>query len=213
MNKNILLGVVILLVLVAGGGAFMAMQKSTKQPAAEQSQSAKSQTMEGTLKNLLTGGKSLKCTYTSKTASVSVDTIVYVANGKIRGDFTSKSSQTAVKGHMIIDGQYSYMWTDMSKQGFKVAIDQNQPTPGANESLGQSPSLNQSYTYSCSGWSVDASAFVLPSDITFSTMTVPTQSPSSQPDVSQAPSAACAYCDQATSDAAKTACRAQLHCQ
>ena len=123
-----------------------------------------------TLRGLLSLGSSQKCTFTDATnPTASSEGTVYVAQGQLRGDFTSVVSGVAIESHMIVLGSTSYEWTDAATGGFKMALAtiENQQAPGPNQ--GFNP--NKSVDYSCTGWSTNASVFALPVGIQFSNMT------------------------------------------
>jgi hypothetical protein len=220
MNKKtgIVIAVVILLLLLLGGGVFLMTKKSqtpttkTEQPAA---QNTTPETAQGTLKSLLANGKSVKCSFdNSASDSAKSSGTVYVASGKMRGDFQVTSAETTTVSHMIVDSQNSYLWTDNSKQGFKFAVNQQEPTGTTSGTSGgsQGPDINQTVNYSCQDWSPDNSMFNLPSDITFSAFTVPTV-----PVVTGAStgntSSQCAVCDNIPAGTARDTCKAQLNCK
>lgn len=124
----------------------------------------------------------------------------------MRGDFTAKEASTTVSGHMIVVNNESYTWTDLSKQGIKMAINTSEAEASAgSENSNQSVDLNQNVSYHCSAWAEDASKFSLPTDITFTSFTVPS--------ASGVPGNACAACNNLPAGSAQTACREQLHCQ
>jgi hypothetical protein len=123
-----------------------------------------------TLQGLLSLGSSQKCTFTDATSiTASSEGTVYVAQGKLRGDFTSVVSGTTIKSHMIVLGDTSYTWTDTTKEGSKMALAtiENQQAPGPNQGFNPNKKVN----YSCVGWLTDASVFALPAGIQFSNLT------------------------------------------
>jgi hypothetical protein len=215
MNKKIII-VVLILILIAAG-AYLLMKKTPQAPVnhapvtiQNKPANSKSQTMQGTIKSLLTAGKSQKCTYSSQLESSSVEGIVYVTNGKMKGDFTTTSKENKVTGHMIVDGGYSYIWTDLTSKGIKMAIDlQQQPSSASANS--QAPDINQSFSYTCQGWTPDNTVFAPPSNVSFTTFTLP--SSGAMPSGIQVPSAACSACDSIPAGAGRDTCRTQLHCQ
>ncbi len=216
MNKQIAIILGVLAVIIIAGVAYLMMKNAqhsqmvsvTTQNKPTSPASPTTQTIQGTLKSLLSAGKSQKCTYSNKIQTGSVNGIVYIANGKVRGDFTSSTVQNKVSGHMIVEGGYSYVWTDLSNQGVKMAINQQQPstTPTNN----QAPNINQTFTYSCQGLTEDDSMFVLPSAISFSTFAMPTSGLPASAGTSQ--SFSCSACNSVPAGSARDACRAQLHC-
>ena len=219
MNKNvaILIGVLIVFIVILGAYSLTkkSPQSSTNQAPVTTEKKSTTQTMQGTLRSLLSAGKSQKCTYSNKLKSASINGTVYVANGKIRGDFTSGAEQTKVNGHMIVDSGYSYIWSDMSKQGIKMAIDLQQQQPTGSTANSQTPDINQTFEYKCQGWTEDATMFVLPSTITFSAVTLPGTQPSgaTPSGVMTNPAVTCSICDKIPAGSGRDTCRTQLHCQ
>ncbi len=214
-KNKIVVGIVILLVVLLGG-VFLTMNKSKSQtstPSAKvgqpEMQKATTETAQGTLKSLVASGKSVKCSFSnSATDSAKVSGTVYVSSGKMRGDFKTTSNDS-VSSHVIVDSQNSYIWTDMSKQGYKFAIANQQQTNAAGRSQG--PDMNQTVDYSCQDWSVDGSVFALPTDITFTSPIMPAAS-STTGGGSTGVSAQCAVCDNIPAGSGRDACKAQLRC-
>ncbi len=214
MNKKVLVIVVVLLLLL-GGGAYV-MSRTSSAPASGTTMTASptaapttAQT-QGTLKSLLTAGKPQTCTFTSQNGNTTGT--LYVADGKMAGDFTTTTQGNTVTAHVIVASGFSYVWTGMTKMGFKMALTDLQPTPGQNS---QSVGLNETVSYSCKDWSTDTTKFTLPTDMTFSTIKIPTTSVQTGATTSggTGASSACSACDNIPAGAAQTACKTQLHCQ
>jgi hypothetical protein len=211
--------IVILILILLGSGVYLFMKKSPQssnpQTSTTQNQpSTSTNQTQGTLKSLLSAGKSQKCTYSSKVGSTSVDGTVYIANGKMREDFTTTSAQTKMNGYMIVDGGYSYVWSDLSNQGIKMAFDQAQPSNAPTSANSQTPNINQAYTYTCSGWAENSSMFTPPTNITFSTITVRPVLPSGTASSGAVTnSSACSACDSLPAGTAKDTCKIQLNCK
>jgi hypothetical protein len=189
-------------------------QKSSKSPGTQTVQTAvptattapaAATATEGSLKSLLTSGVPQTCSFENKKQANTNGTI-YVSGGKMRGDFTSANQGQNITGHIIVDSGNNYIWTDLSKQGMKIALTAEQ-TGGSSGTQGMD--INQTVSYACKPWAPDASKFALPSDITFSTFTVPKGA--SGVSVTGATSA-CGACDSMPTEA-KVACRAQLNCE
>ena len=156
MNWKVIGGVIVAVVVI--GIVVFGMGGKSDTPSNEET--------KGSLKNLLAMQGSQKCTVTSKTENSESSGEVMVANGMMRGMFTSTAGGQTVKSNMIVKDNVSYMWTDMTTQGFKMAFGEV-PT-GTGETQGQQAiDVNQEYGYDCNDWSKDASAFELPADITF----------------------------------------------
>ena len=99
-NKNILITVVVLALIVLGAGAYFTLgnkrgQGSKDGPSASQNQGPATESSPKTLKELLASSVSQKCTFTNTTedASTTMDGVVYTSGGKICGDFTSKTQE------------------------------------------------------------------------------------------------------------------------
>jgi len=227
MNKKILLILGILVLVLLGAGVFFLSKlgstqnqpeliQNQKTPSTAQSNTGnKSGPIETTLKSLLSMGKSLKCSFSNNTKDASVSGTVYAGSGKVRQDFQTNAAGIATSGHVIVDSSTMYMWTDTSNQGFKFALDQvSSPSSGSAQS--QTPDINKAMNFSCKGWSIDNSFFVLPSKVTFQSFTVPSASQSGGTTGGSgvgAPKSACAACDNLPAGEARNACRTQLKCQ
>lgn len=124
-------------------------------------------TFSGSMKDLVAKNQSVKCTFNHSTDIDTSSGIVYVSDGKIRGDFdiTAKQAVGTFQAHMITDGEYSYVWSSLIAQGFKMPIANlsgqtaSAPTSGVD--------YNQSLDYACEPWTVDSSVFVIPTEISF----------------------------------------------
>lgn len=179
MNKKILVIVVILILSLIGAGVFFFLKpspqvqpKSQNQTAGEGKNVNKPEAIETTLKSLLSMGKSLKCTFLNNTKEATVSGTVYAGNGKVRQDFQSKAAGSSTSGHLIVDGSNTYMWTDGNNQGFKFAVDKV-PSASSGSAQSQTQDINKTMNFSCQGWSADNSLFVLPSNVTFESFSIP----------------------------------------
>jgi hypothetical protein len=209
---------ILLIILVLGVGAYLLMKKSPQSstnqaPVATQNKpDSTKQTIQGTLKSLLSAGKSQKCTYSNKAESASINGTIYITSGKMRGDFVSGTEEKKVNGHMIVDGKFSYVWSDLSKQGIKMAYDPNEqaPTSVPANTNNQTPDINQTFAYTCQGWTENNTVFVPPTDITFSEFAMPSVVVPS--DAATNPSA-CSACDNLPEGTTRDTCKTQLNCK
>jgi len=220
MNRNVAIVVGILILFIIGSGAYLALNKSTqpsinKAPVTKnESADSGTQAVQGTIKSLLSSGKSQKCTYSNDPKSASVSGTLYVANGKMRVDFVSGTEQAKISGHVILDSGFSYVWTDMSKQGVKMAIDQKLQQPSSAPVNSQTLDINQALAYTCQGWVEDSFVFTLPPDVTFLTFTLPTVAPSGVVPSSKATNPSnCSVCDNLPAGTARETCKTQLGCK
>lgn len=235
-NKNTIIIIAIVIILLIGGGLFLSMNKTAPQgnapqipdrgnpPAAttslnvNQNNNNSIEQIEGTIKSLLTSGKSISCTFSNNDKDVNISGTVYASGGKIREDFQSSASENKMSGHVIVQPPDAYMWTDQFKQGFKFSIE-GQPTPPAGQN-NQTPDINKTMRFTCQPWTADSSVFNLPSDITFQTMSIPAGAAGGSASGSSNGSSTgttnltnqCAVCDNIPAGAARDACKAQLKC-
>lgn len=220
MNKKALPVIIILLLLVLGLGVVLVMSKKSspsvsentvvQTPAVAQKTETTEQPAQETLKSLLTGGKSQKCTFSNTTDATTVNGTVYIAKGKIREDFKSTAAGVETNTHVIVDSTYSYMWTENSQQGFKFPITQEPTATSSPSQSSQSVDLDQMLNYTCSGWTEDDSLFKLPANVTFQSFTVPSLPPTGSASGS---ADQCSVCDDLPAGDAQDTCKTQLHCQ
>jgi hypothetical protein len=213
MNKKLGVIIVIIVLLLLGGGAFVMSHKSvapketTSLPPANPIETkAEATGTLGSLKSLLTSTVPQTCTFASQKEATTNGTI-YISGGKLRGDFTSTNEGQTINGHMLVETGYSYVWTDLVKRGMKVAITEGQTSENTNT---QGMDLNQAVSYSCKPWIADASKFSLPTDVTFTTITLPPKA--AAPSGTGTATSACSACDSLPT-AAQSACKTQLNCQ
>lgn len=171
------------------------------------------------LTDLLSGGKSQMCTYEYQDPqSGTVKGVVYVSEGKMRGDFTTSASGKPYSGSMINDTKYVYTWSTGNKQGFKTQVTADvkkliaEGSGSASSNQQQSIDTNAKYDYKCSNWSTDNSKFTPPGDVKFTDyssmmkqITVPTGTGS------KTTSPQCGACAYLTGEQ-KTTCLAQYNC-
>lgn len=205
-QRGIIIAVVVILALlgffalgqikkpVSPAGEQSAVQQSSSTPATQESLT------KGSLRSLIAAGKNVNCEINYPDGNTKGTT--YVSGNKIRGDFTVKGPDNKeISSHMINDGTYAYIWTDLSKTGTKMKIDPVKPsvTPSAQT---QSADLDREVDLKCSPWSIDNSKFSIPSDIQFSDLTSVMKNPigSGVPKVDKS------VCDQIPDAAAKSEC-------
>lgn len=219
-NKNLIITIAVIIILLIGGGLYLGMKKDAAPSQAPQPENKtmtsdntgnKLEQVEGSLKSLITGGKSLTCTFSNNLNDTSsINGTVYTSGGKVREDFQSTSAQVKVSGHVIIESENGYMWTDQNDQGFKFAIN-GQPTPASTHN--QTPDIDKAMKFSCQPWNVDSSLFNLPSNITFQTMTIPAAPPSGAMQRGLPNSTnMCAVCNNIPEGPNRESCKAQLKC-
>ena len=170
-------------VAVGTGGWFMMHHPSTPKAdrtntevvATSTTPSTESFSAKSSLKDIVARGGSWQCTYQINVAGVNSTGTVYVAGGKVRSDFSSKVPQVnmTIDSHMVSDGAYAYTWTSAMPQGYKVALDAKAKTAmggSAPASAHQDFDYNGALDYNCVAWPTDESKFVVPTNITFTTV-------------------------------------------
>jgi uncharacterized protein YxeA len=211
MNNKIIAGIIVVLIILAG--AFFLMRSKSGDVASE-SQTADSQTQvqseKSSIKSLLASGSTRKCTYSVDQDGYKSEGTIYVANNKMRGDFTALIDGKETMSHMINDSATSYMWTDGVGQGMKFSISPEDVNSDQYKSAKTGAvNLDQNYDFSCDSWVVDTSKFELPSNVQFSELPkIPSftpetaGSPESSLDTKEAQQAIC----NSLTGAAKDAC-------
>ncbi len=167
MNNKAVIGIIAAVVVL--GAIFFATRGNNSSDVASDSSSADSASgasMENTtIKSLIAGEGSRKCTFKTTEAGVESSGTVYAGGGKMRGDFTSTIEGKETMSHMIYDGTTSYIWMDGQATGFKMALDAEQT---ASAEQNQSVDVNKNYEFDCDSWSVDNSKFEVPGNVEFS---------------------------------------------
>ncbi len=206
-----IVGVLLAIVVIAGGVYYITngdrisatlMGDTAQMPAGPMS-----------LKEMIASGVSQQCTFSDDSSGAQTAGTVYVGGGKVRGDFSATSGGTVMGMHMIADGTTMHTWIDGMTSGFSMNMAAAQSSTNTQQSFDSDKKID----YRCEPWTVDASRFVLPSDITFQDMAammqgaMPGASAGTVPQM-QATAAQCQACDQLP-DAQRGACRTALKCQ
>jgi hypothetical protein len=182
MNKKVIIAIAVIVLLLLVGGAYVASTKNksatspstTSSTESTQTQES-SQASQKSLKDLLTSGIAQKCTFKDVSNNVNMEGTSYIANGKIRGDFSTTSEGKTTTGHSIFDGKTSYVWMEGTSTGFKMEIDLTATSTSESQTQ-QGLDLNKTIDYNCSTWITDQSLFNPPSDVTFTSFSVPSPS-------------------------------------
>lgn len=121
-------------------------------------------TSQKTLKELVAAGRPVRCEFKDTNAQGSV----YIADQKVRGDFTAVVDGKAVMSHMISADNTSYIWLDGQTTGFKITVDADQTVAdGEANTPSQGIDENKKLDYSCSEWSKDEAVFNAPTTVSF----------------------------------------------
>jgi hypothetical protein len=174
MNTNTAIGVVVAVVVVLIGGYYLMNGSSVVTAPSTNTQGEVTSTEEATAEKgvkasfigLAKRSGSWKCTV-DVTQSTSISSgVTYVANGKVRGDFTTNvQGYGDVETHVLSDGQYAYTWSSVMPQGIKTDI--TGPTTSGAYGSTDGVTAQDAYVYDCEPWTADASLFVAPGNIDF----------------------------------------------
>jgi len=226
MNKNVMIGLVVL-VLVLGGLGFWYYSSQSGQPAGSTDQAgtandaASGGMMRSSMMELIASGKSLSCGFDRADASGSQRGTVYVSGRQMRGDFTiGQTDGNSFDSHMISDGEWLYTWGGPlgAMTGIKMrAADTQADGDTQAQADGERVSLDQAMDFNCQPWRMEAAMFAPPANVTFQEFTVPVMPPASNSNTSvdadaSVPSAQCGACDQLGDEASRSQCRAALGC-
>jgi hypothetical protein len=212
MNKKLLLVSAAVLLLAASCSKKTAQTNTPPAPQASTQQTDKS------FRDFLAMGTPQKCDTSFTSGNTASQGTMYVANGKMRGDFNAQVSGQTVATHIIVSNSVTYTWLDNSSTGYKVAAN-SQATSTSNST--HAPDLNQKVTTSCQPWTEDDSVFNLPTGVTFSDVnsmnpgmmdSSTMHSTSSMQHSTSSNTAACGACNN-LQEPQKSQCRAALYCK
>jgi hypothetical protein len=173
MNTKIIAGI-IAVVVVAGAAFFLTRPKPTSEVASNTNtaESATQASVEtASIKSLIESGRSRMCTFKTVESGTESRGTVYVADGKMRGDFEVEYAGGVNVYRMIHTGSTSYMWEEGTETGFKMALDSSNFNTGDQN---QSIDPNKNLEFNCESWEQDSSKFEIPTNINFAEMpTIP----------------------------------------
>ncbi len=120
------------------------------------------------MRDLVERGEPVSCTFVHDTETSRSSGEVFVAKGKVRGNFDVSAlsiGSQPFKAYMIIVDDESYVWSSVISQGIKMPISQieSQDPDQAADGI----SYNSELDYYCLPWSVDSSVFVPPTSVKF----------------------------------------------
>lgn len=176
MKSKIIIG--ILIVAVLAGAVFYFTQSGKEQVLSENPTSlAQPQTpivggqkIAGSMKDLVAKGESLRCVFNRDTQFAKTLGYVYVADGKVRADFTvtpTVAQAAPFTASMIADNDTSYVWSSVMKDGFKIPT-KTELEP-KSEDIVDGVDYSQTLDFTCEKWSKDFGAFNPPANISFVT--------------------------------------------
>jgi hypothetical protein len=139
------------------------------------STSASTTGMKSTLGGIFDNPGSYECDYNQLSGtpgnSVRSTNVIYIANGRLRGEFRTTSATSTVLSMMVYDGNNLYVWNEGQSAG-KVSVPKTiKDLPGViPEDITSGRILGNSQinvSWDCHAWSTDPAKLVKPSYVTF----------------------------------------------
>ncbi len=158
INKNLLLvgGLVIFIIILGGASIFLKGNRKapedTKKTTEEQATKTKT-----SLKDLITSGKSQKCTFVDKSEDVDIEGVAYIGKGKLRADLNSDTGGDEIMAHVIINSGKSYIWFNGKKTGYMISFEESKLKAASGDQ--ESVDIDKIINYSCINWKFDNGYF------------------------------------------------------
>jgi hypothetical protein len=179
------------------------------------------ETFLGSLKDLMDGGKSLKCTWKSNEEDKNeIDGTLYIQGKKFRQDVSFNNTGGEEGGlkmefHAISDGEWAYTWnSNVPDKGSKMKLSELEKGK-AETTNGALVDTAKQNNYTCLPWTVDDSEFVPPAGMVFEDITAEAQDfqENASANAEAAKKMICDACEKAPEGAAKDQCRANAKCE
>lgn len=166
--KWILIVVAAIVVIGGGVGAYVVLSGNSDD-SNQISQTSSNSSSESSIKDLLTQGKSVKCSYSVSAGGGTVSGTVFVASSKkLYGEFQTVTDSKSTETRIIRDGDNQYIWEQGKITGYKSNVSVAESSKeGESASTSQTIDTAKKYDFHCSSWNVDESKFTLPSNVTF----------------------------------------------
>lgn len=211
MKKSIV-PIIIIVLVIFGLIAYFAKSNKPKSPQVSVGNSQPTSapvTAMNTLKDLITQGKNVSCTYSSSINNTESTGSVYVSGKNVRVDYSATVEGKKTTGSMIRDDNFTYVWGAGMPQGIKMkntSVESSATVSQGKQYFDQNAKMD----YKCQPWSPSNTSFTPPTNITFSEFSLPAAQPTTAAGTGN--QAACAACNSLTGQT-KTMCLTQLHCQ
>ncbi len=174
--KNIIIGVVVVAVAVAGYFMFkgdsgdslstgMPVPGTNTEETIVNQESGKKMAFSEFVKQ----GGAYKCTVNQNVGGTASVGTTYISNGMIRGEYNTKAQGLSIDTTLIVRDGFTYSWSSMApSMGFKSKVVTGVVEDGSTNTSGTySFNAEQIGDYDCEAWTVDASKFALPKGVTF----------------------------------------------
>ncbi|MCR4274972.1 MAG: hypothetical protein NUW02_02905 [Candidatus Campbellbacteria bacterium] len=167
MNKKVIIGIVVVVVLI--GGFMLSRGKSPigGGPLGDTSDSVSS------LSELMSRGKPAKCQYTMAGDGFDQTSTVYYDGKKMYMENTSTVGGQETKTNILIDENFQYMWSnDGTNQGIKIPVAKDAADPSAGINPNSQVDFGANLQMDCDRWSGNDGVFTPPSSVTFTDLSV-----------------------------------------
>jgi len=187
----------------------------------------KEESFLGSIEDLMTGGKTLKCTYDMPDEADGKG-VIYSTKDKMRNEmeFTAED-EGKMKTYTIVNGDWMYIWSNMAPGGTKINISDMKDVEGTVKDSKTAKEMRKQMNYKCRPWIVDNSKFAPPADIEFKDATVMMEGfkdmmtddfdldemmEEAEKDAEDAREWLCKMCETAPDEETKAECRADAEC-
>lgn len=191
MNKNLLMGIGgVVVVLMIGGIVFLGGKNSneTDQNSSLEedrqnvqdvsSEQGNASNFQGkTLKDFMEGklGENVTCSFSYELDDgAQLDGVAYISGKKARFDYVQDAKVGPMLSHMVMDEEYVYVWGQnlLGEAGPNMGLKYKITEAGQASTEDQKPTEQQSLDYEapvteCEKWSPDSGLLAVPSDISF----------------------------------------------
>ena len=167
----------LVLIAILGTGGYLAFKSGKKLPvngevaSTTNSSFPMSNGKKKAFTEFMKEGGSYKCTVNQYVENMETKGVVYLDDGMIRGEYTSRVQGLDIGTNVIVRDGYTYSWSSMTPTvGFKAKATQdgtsNYGTDGKTSGT-YSFNAEQIGDYDCQTWSADSAMFALPAGVSF----------------------------------------------
>ncbi|MEK7601598.1 MAG: hypothetical protein AAB480_03660 [Patescibacteria group bacterium] len=181
-QKTIVWGIVVLVILALGAWY---LSSSGASSTGTQGETATTTTTTGTtgtpagtpattntFKSIFTQSGNHQCDYSQSNSTGQSTSVIYIADGKMRGEFRSTMSGASTASLMIYSGGYLYSWKEGATTGKKSSIralaDLPDVIPQDLTSGAIYGTSANTVGWNCHDWLKDVKLFTIPTYVTFS---------------------------------------------
>jgi hypothetical protein len=126
-----------------------------------------------TFRSIFTQTGNHQCDYTQAGTNSQANSVIYIADGKMRGEFRTTANGVSTASLMIYTGGYLYSWKEGATVGTKSSIKTIADLPEVIPSDLTSGAIlgtgSNNVGWNCHDWLKDTKIFTLPTYVKFST--------------------------------------------